>query len=239
MRNRPDTKDPLIETARRRASGGEATIEFVTLAFMTVKDDARTLSILLLYGAFNTLASTEEEIVIDDAVTATDPTTEMTLEKFDATMNAPDTVNDVQLELDISGARDELRPVIVIEEITTESSLKKVIKGRNSPPAISEGPLDEPEDTVRPTIVMELDVLDASKKRRLLDPLPEIDASYTETVLAEVIFTRLVRRRISGPPTERDGAESMKESFDMVFADVASGIFSSSIVVTFIVPLDC
>ena len=50
-------------------------------------------------------------------------------EKFESTTEAPDTVNEVQLKLEIRGAWEELRPLIVIEEIETELMLANDMKG--------------------------------------------------------------------------------------------------------------
>ena len=49
--------------------------------------------------------------------------------KLEAVMETPDTVNDVQLKLEIRGTDEELRPMIDTEDIPTEFTLVNEMKG--------------------------------------------------------------------------------------------------------------
>ena len=130
-------------------------------------------------------------------------------EKLESMIEAPDKVTELQLELEIRGERDELRPLIVMEEKDTELILANDINGCDSPPAIDERLPDELDDTARPATVRLVGILEASKNRRLLDPPPDIDTLLIVRVPAEVILTRLF---ISTPtPLTEFGAESIND----------------------------
>ena len=156
---------------------------------------------------------------IDDTETATDPTTDIIDVKLEAVMETPETVKDVQLKLEIRGADDELRPMIDTEDITAEFTLANEMKGWSCPPDIDERLSDDTDSTVRPKRVTLFGTLWASRKRRLLEPPPDIEVLLIKTDPADDIRRRLVNERISGRPFFRGGAESMNEIWDKVFDD--------------------
>ena len=155
---------------------------------------------------------------IDDTATATDPTTDVTDVKLEAIMETPDKVNDVQLKLEMRGADDELRPMIDTDAIPTEFTFANDMKGWGCPPDIDERPSDKTEVTVRPKRVRVFGTVEASRKRRLLEPPPDIEVLLIKIDPAEDIRRRLVNERISERPF-RGGAESTKENWDRVFDD--------------------
>ena len=134
-------------------------------------------------------------------------------------METPDKVNDVQPKLEIIGASDELRRWIVIDDIAAEFTFANDMKGCGCPPDIDERPSDDTEVTDRPKRVIVFGTLEASRKRRLLEPPPAIEVLLIKTDPAVDTRRRLVNERISGRPLFRGGAESMKEIWDKEFDD--------------------